>query len=383
MKKERSLKLLISDNGNLTGHNGVFWVHHENATFLRETLDLGLKTEYAAVILDTASEQIKNLADEKFPEAIRVYKFNSLSSLPRLKRLFAGFREAAKMLFAVLRHDFIYCYYPGTLPRGLILFCRLLHRPYGMYVRGEVANTPRNRRILTNSKFILATGASNVTKLVPEYRNCHEIVPMCSILQDDIQLVPKTSFGSPLRGLFVGRVEKAKGVFELFDALAELKRRGVAVKMTLVGAYGAEIEETVKRLDISDMVMLAGLAKKPEELKNYYRNADFFCLPTYTEGFPRVLYEAMAYGLPCVTTLVGGIPTRMHAGENCLELKVRDVDSIVDAMAKLSTDPELAERLSRASLDTFDYWRRRFRGSSHAIQLKKLISAALEGTICH
>lgn len=383
MSETSSPKVLIVSNGNLTGHDGVFYIHHENAAFLRETLDVGLKTEYAAVILDSASEQIKNLADEKFPEAVRICRFRSLSSLPRLKRFFTGFAEGAKMFSAVLRHDLVYCYYPGTLSKGIIFFCRLLGRPYGMYVRGEVPDTPRNRKILTGAKFILATGVGNVTKVVPGYGNCHEIVPMCAILQEDFPLVPRTSFGSPLRGLFVGRVEKTKGVFELFDALAELKRRGIAVKMTLVGAYGAEIEETVKRLEISDMVELAGLAKDPAALNEFYRNADFFCLPTYTEGFPRVLYEAMAHGLPCVNTLVGGIPSRMRAGENCLPLKARDVDSIVEAISALASDPELAKRLSQAALDSFDYWRRRFRGSSHAIQLKELINAASEGTKCH
>jgi glycosyltransferase involved in cell wall biosynthesis len=383
MVRTRAPKILIASNGNLTGNGGSFFVHHEIAAFLRETLDVGLKTEYAVVILDGASEQIKNLADDKFPEKIRLCAFNSLSTLPRWRRFFARFREGAKMLFAVMRQDFVYCYYPGTLPRGLILFCRLLHRPYGLYVRGEIPDIPQNRRILADAKFILATGISNVTRVVPEYKSCHEIVPMCSILQEDMELIPKTSFGTPLHGLFVGRVEKNKGVFELFEAVAELKRRGIAVKMTLVGTYGAEIEEAVKRLEISDMVVLAGLAKDPEALKEFYRNADFFCLPTYTEGFPRVLYEAMAHGLPCVTTLVGGIPTRMHAGENCLALKARDVDSIVEAISALASDSELAKRLSQASLDTFAYWRQRFGGSSHAIQLKGLITAALGGTICH
>ena len=66
---------------------GDYFIHHENATFLSETLEVGLRTEYGAVILDSASEQIKNLADEKFPEAVRICRFNSLSALPRSKEV--------------------------------------------------------------------------------------------------------------------------------------------------------------------------------------------------------------------------------------------------------------------------------------------------------
>jgi len=383
MKKRRPLKVLVSGNGNLTVRDGVLFVHHEVAAFLRETLELGLNTEYATIVLDANSEQVKNLADEKLPEGISARQFRSLAGMSRWIRPFAMLKTALRVMFLVARYDFVYCYYPGSLAKLITLFCRLLRRPYGLNVRGEVPPTGANRRTLKKARFILADGVCNVTRVVPEYDKCREIVPMCSIFQEDIPPVVREPTGGVLRGLFVGRVEKNKGVFELFDALAELKRRGVAVKMTLVGAYGADIEEAVKRPEISDMVTLVGLAKTPDELKNFYRDADFFCLPSYTEGFPRVLYEAMAYGLPCLTTLVGGIPSRMHAGENCLVLKVRDVDSIVEAIAALSADSALAERLSQASLDTFACWKRRFAGSSHAIQLKDSITAALEGRICH
>ncbi|MBP5531734.1 MAG: glycosyltransferase family 4 protein [Lentisphaeria bacterium] len=383
MKNRRPLKLLIGGNGNLTVRDGALFVHHEIAAFLSETLSLGLNTEYATIVRDAGSEQVKNLADEKLPEGIRVNRFRSLAGMPRWIRPFAMLKTVMRLMFLVTRYDFVYCYYPGSLVKLIAFFCRLFHRPYGLNVRGEVPPTGLNRNTLKSARFILADGVCNVTRVAPEYDKCREIVPMCSIFQEDIPPVVREPAGGALHGLFVGRVEKNKGVFELFEALTVLKRRGIPVTMTLVGAYGADIEEAVKRPEISDMVTLVGLAKTPDELKNFYRDADFFCLPSYTEGFPRVLYEAMAYGLPCLTTLVGGIPSRMHAGENCLALKVRDVDSIVDAISALSSDSALAERLSQASLDTFACWKRRFSGSSHAIQLKDSITAALEGRICH
>ena len=381
--KKRSPEVLVSGNGNLTIRDGTLFVHHEIASFLRETLSLGMKTEYATIVLDAGSEQVKNLADEKLPEGVRAQQFGSLAGLSRWLRPFAMLKTALRVMFLVARYDFVYCYYPGSLAKLITFFCRLFHRPYGLNVRGEVSPTVINRNTLKSACFILADGVCNVTRVVPEYDKCREIVPMCSIFQDDIPPVVRKPTGGTLHGLFVGRVEKNKGVFELFDALAVLKSRGIPVTMTLVGAYGPEIEEVVKRSEISDMVTLAGLAKTPDELKNYYRDADFFCLPSYTEGFPRVLYEAMAHGLPCLTTLVGGIPSRMHAGENCLALEPRDVGSIVEAISALIVDPDLARRLSRASLETFAYWKRRFAGSSHTAQLKELVNKVLSEERCH
>ena len=373
MNKTDNLKVLITGNGNLTARDGNFFVHHEIAAFLREMRALGLKTEYATIVLDAGDEAVKNLADEKFPADIPVHTFKSLSHMPRWKRPFATLAAVAKAAFLVMRYDFVYCYYPGALGRMIAFFCRLLHRRYGLNVRGEVPPTRMDRSALNKASFILADGACNVTRVVPEYKHCCEIVPMCAIFNEDIAPVERDFSNVELHGLFVGRVERNKGMFELFEAMAELKRRGVAVRMKLVGAYGEEMPKEVRRLDIADRIDFAGLAKDPETLKGFYRDADFFCLPTYTEGFPRVLYEAMAHGLPCLTTLVGGIPSRMHAGENCLALEPRSADSIVRAITSIVEDRELAKRLSAASTETFRYWQKRFAGSSHSLQLRDMI----------
>ena len=92
-------------------------------------------------------------------------------------------------------------------------------------------------------------------------------------------------------------------------------------------------------------------------------------MPTWTEGFPRVLYEAMSHALPCLTTMVGGIPSRMQDGKNCYALKVREANSIVAAMTRLAESPAEMARLSEASLQTFRHWKATFEGRSHAGQL--------------
>ena len=64
-----------------------------------------------------------------------------------------------------------------------------------------------------------------------------------------------------------------------------------------------------------------------EELKSFYDNADIFVFTSHDEGFPRVLYEAMASGMPIFTTFVGGISGRMVDAENCFEIPVKNAEA--------------------------------------------------------
>ena len=197
---------------------------------------------------------------------------------------------------------------------------------------------------------------------------------MSAVFGKECAAAPRTDFHQPLRGLFVGRVEAPKGVYELLEAMKVLKGRGMPVTMNFVGSYTMDFAHKVQAMNVADCVILSGLTHSNEELKKHYEEADFFCLPTWTEGFPRVLYEAMSHALPCLNTMVGGIPSRMRGGENCLALKARDADSIVSAITRLFDHPEEMRRLSAASLQTFRYWKEYFSGQTHAKQLHAAIS---------
>ncbi|HHX69330.1 MAG TPA: glycosyltransferase family 4 protein, partial [Gallicola sp.] len=67
----------------------------------------------------------------------------------------------------------------------------------------------------------------------------------------------------------------------------------------------------------------------PIEIAEYYTKSDVYILPTYHEGFPRTLYEAMIFGTPIITTFVGGIPGIMKDGYNCKRIEPKSVVSIV------------------------------------------------------
>jgi glycosyltransferase involved in cell wall biosynthesis len=88
-----------------------------------------------------------------------------------------------------------------------------------------------------------------------------------------------------------------------------------------------------------------GYVPNGEDLYGLYRQADAFVLASEFEGFPRVLYEAMAFGVPIVTTPVSGVPYLLHDQEECLLVPMGDPQAMADAVSRLQTDQVLRDRL--------------------------------------
>jgi colanic acid/amylovoran biosynthesis glycosyltransferase len=123
---------------------------------------------------------------------------------------------------------------------------------------------------------------------------------------DPRAFTPAERNGRPgLHVLCVGRLVPDKGQSILLDALAELRSRGVGVTATIVGdgPDRAALEAQARGLDVE----FTG-AVGQDRIRELYAAADVFCLPSFAEGVPVVLMEAMASGLPVVTTRVMGIP---------------------------------------------------------------------------
>jgi glycosyltransferase involved in cell wall biosynthesis len=153
--------------------------------------------------------------------------------------------------------------------------------------------------------------------------------------------------GGPLHVLSVGRLVPGKGHAVLLDALAHLREDGFDIRTTLVGD-GPE-RESLERLaaELRLDLRLAG-AVGQDELPAYYADADVFCLPTFAEGLGVVLLEAMASGLPVVSTLVMGVPEAVEDGETGLLVSPGRADLLAEAIGRLAVAPELRERMGRA-----------------------------------
>ncbi|HEX4463857.1 MAG TPA: glycosyltransferase family 4 protein [Solirubrobacterales bacterium] len=159
--------------------------------------------------------------------------------------------------------------------------------------------------------------------------------------------------------LYIGRLVPEKGQTILLEAVARLTERRIDVELQLAGdgALRPELESAVARLDVADRVSFLG-AVGQEELRELYERAAIFCLPSFAEGVPVVLMEAMAMGLPVVTTRIAGIPELVEHGRSGVLVAPGRADELTDSLAHLLEEPEARRALGangrQAVTDGFD-----------------------------
>jgi len=149
--------------------------------------------------------------------------------------------------------------------------------------------------------------------------------------------------------LCVGRLTPAKGQHLLIEALERLLQQGWRVKLRFVGGGTdeASLRQLAAQIKNSQFVIFEG-AVNQNYIRDLYAKADLFCIPSFAEGIPVVLMEAMAMGIPCVTTRITGIPELIRDGIDGLLVAPSDLDGLVDALAKLMGDVELRKRIARS-----------------------------------
>ena len=155
----------------------------------------------------------------------------------------------------------------------------------------------------------------------------------------------------PLKILYVGRLVRAKGILDLVRAMPHILRRK-SCHLTVVGDGRAlsEARSLCDTLGVSKQVSFTGRLDR-EDVWREMDLADMLVLPSYREGFPKVVLEAMAAGLPIVTTPVGGIPDYLQEGVHALCVPPRDPVVLAQRVVALLQDKYLRQSMSRANLE--------------------------------
>src|ERR1017187_948636 len=158
--------------------------------------------------------------------------------------------------------------------------------------------------------------------------------------------------------LFVGRLVREKGVFELLSAYAkldELMRRQFGLVFVGEGSSRQQLEEEAASISPGG-IRFAGFAQR-EQLGTYYALAEMLILPTYTDPWGLVVNEAMACGLPIVCSQVAGCAADLvRENWNGLLVPPRDISLLANAMQHLATQPDLCAVMAANSMQQISYY---------------------------
>ncbi len=154
---------------------------------------------------------------------------------------------------------------------------------------------------------------------------------------------------------YAARVEKGKGPMVLVDALAKLNgdRPSVIARIAGTGPQLPEVKARIRELALSDAFEFVGQYSEPLGRTAFMESLDVFVLPSFAEGTPNGVIEAMAHGVPIIATTVGGIPDIVDTQSGIL-VPPGDADALADAMTALARDPARRKQMGAAARHRYE-----------------------------
>ena len=231
---------------------------------------------------------------------------------------------------------------------------------------------------IRHSAFVVAVcsyGRSQLFRCVDQKHWDKISVVHCGLDPEYFAGRPHYSFAPSL--VCVGRLCEQKGQLLLLEAARRLRDRGTKFTLTLAGdgELRSAIESLIKKYRLTDIVRVTGWLSG-EEVREQLLASSALVLPSFAEGLPVVIMEAMALRRPVVSTFVAGIPELVENGVQGWLVPAGDIDALVDAMQNcLDAQPETLERMGNAALEKVS---RLHDVSVEAGRLAQLFAAAVD-----
>jgi glycosyltransferase involved in cell wall biosynthesis len=220
---------------------------------------------------------------------------------------------------------------PSSLKGQLISFA--LKRAKVVFVQGE------------NLKYHMQSFGVDISKIqvIPNWLPSHYYLGEQKVVPSSLTTV---------NFIMVSRIVKAKGIFEFIKAVNLLGDLKFKVKVNILGGGDDLIEakDYCKLFNLSQIVKFHGWVGN-DETKRALSNSHVFVLPSYNEGFPNSILEAMAFGLPIISTDVGAISESVIDGVNGFIVNVQDPISLSTSLSRYIVTPHLIQQHSIESLN--------------------------------
>ena len=178
------------------------------------------------------------------------------------------------------------------------------------------------------------------------------IVKTTTLSNKDFYRREDTCLGETINILYTGRIDLQKGLLELLYATKFILELNYPIILNIVGweIKQAKPNENfllnkAKELKIENKIVFHGKKSVGVELNNLYRMSDIYVIPSYHEGFPRTIWEAMANSLPVIATKVGSIPYFLTDKENSILIPSKDIMAIKNSILELIQDGNLRKKL--------------------------------------
>lgn len=262
----------------------------------------------------------------------------------------------------------------------LIILAKLFRKKVVVFYRGWRLQTYKqisNNKLLCylfNSIFqsgtnqvVLATSFKNSLLELKNNINQEIMVTTTAINKNDIVFNPIKNDAKIIKILFLGRIEALKGADEIIKAICKLNQLQHLdnFEFTFVGhenelGYVNNLKQQLKDNNVTEnKVVFKGRITGPEKF-NQYAIHDIYLLPSYTEGCPTSVLEALASGLFCITTPVGALAEIILPYKNGILVEVKSVDQIIEALQKCQSNKELINnrlQISKEAIKNFEITR--------------------------
>lgn len=159
------------------------------------------------------------------------------------------------------------------------------------------------------------------------------------------ELCVKQNSDDLVRLTFLGLIGYRKGLFDLLRVVRRLIDNDLKIKLSIGGNGESDrLQATIKSLELNDNVNFLGWISEKQRDK-LLRETDIFVLPSYGEGMPMSILEAMSYSVPVVSTTVGGIPELVSDGQTGFLIEPGNLDALYERLKCLIEDKELRKKL--------------------------------------
>jgi len=289
---------------------------------------------------------------------------------------FYSFLTAVRYFFNILyifmrnikRADIFWIRYPQPFGYVLFFFAKRKRKKVFFQLSGDVEEEIRKGKRYRGIIKVMALGIALLEKKILRNAFKHslvfiqgnslyrkysffadraELIISSSLMPDDFNLRNDVCVNSKLKLLFVGSLNHEKNIDCLIRSCRLLINKGVDTELIIVGKGPEELtlRKVVKEEKLEGKVKFYGYVPCGEEMTRIYQEADIFILPSFSEGTPRVLLEAMAHCLPVVATRVGGIENLVTHYRNGLLIEKGQEKYIVGAVETILRDSHLRRRM--------------------------------------